>query len=207
MGRKSRAEVRRAEILAAFERCIVRWGFDVPLEQIADEAGVRRSLIRHYLGNRDELVDQLIAQIAQEYPQRAADFFSRMLERGADGLLDALFPLGAPDDSSEGFVPSWDAAINALLGTAQGHYPQAKQRLAQMMEQIVEQTAGLLRQHFPRAGSGACYEAAYGLLCLVQSHDMLLSLGMNPRHTVLARASAARLLADLGERSASPQPG
>ncbi|GAB4188611.1 MAG: hypothetical protein OHK0022_00570 [Roseiflexaceae bacterium] len=203
MGRKSRAEVRRAEILAAFERCIVRSGFDVPLEQIADEAGVQRSLIRHYLGNRDELVDQLIAQIAQQYPQRAIDFFIRGLEGGVDGLLDGLFPLSVASDCDAGFVPNWDAAINALLGTAQGRYPQAKQRLAQMMEQIIEQAAALLHQHFPQATPADCYEATYGLLCLVQSHDMLLMLGMDQRHTALVRASAARLLSKLDGRGAS----
>ena len=48
MGRKSRAEERRELILAAFERCIAHHGIDVPLEQIADEAGVQRSLIRHH---------------------------------------------------------------------------------------------------------------------------------------------------------------
>lgn len=207
MGRKSRAEVRRAEILAAFERCIVRSGFDVPLEQIADEAGVQRSLIRHYLGNRDELVDQLIAQIAEVYPQRVVAFFSRGLERGVDGLLDLLFSPDTADGYDAGFVPNWDAAINALLGTAQGRYPQAKRRLVQMMEQIVEQVADLLHQHFPQANQIACYEASYALLCLIQSHDMLLTLGLDQRFSALARVNSARLLADLARHSPPERVG
>ncbi len=80
------------------------------------------------------------------------------------------------------------ATINAPLGAAQDHYPQAKQRLAQIKEQLVEQKAGLLRQHFPQADPAAHDGAAYRLLCLVPPHDMLPVLVMDPRHTVQARA-------------------
>ncbi|NJM06754.1 TetR/AcrR family transcriptional regulator [Candidatus Gracilibacteria bacterium] len=90
MGRKSLAEERREDILAAFERCIARYGIDVPLEQIADEAGVKRSLIRHYLGNRDELVEQVIERIAVEYPRQVASFIIAYRERGLADLLDAF---------------------------------------------------------------------------------------------------------------------
>ncbi len=194
MGRKSRADMRREEILAAFERCIGEYGIDVPLERIADEAGIRRSLIRHYLGNRDEVVEQMIARIAEAYPRRIAALLDPALARGVGGMLDVLF-------ASEVAATDWDNVIIAVVNTAQGRYPQAKQRVAQMMVVIVEHVAKALQELFPRATPAACYQAAYGVLCLAQAHESLRWLGIDPHHTALARASAERLLAALVEEN------
>jgi AcrR family transcriptional regulator len=200
MGRKSLADERREEILAAFERCIGRYGIDVPLEQIADEAGVQRSLIRHYLGNRDELVDQVIARIAEAYPRRLAALLAPALAAGTSGVLDFLFADALKDD---GIEADWDAVIMAVVNTAQGRYPQAKERVAQIIVAMVEHLAEALAQLFPQATATRRYAVAYSLFCLAQMNDSLLWLGLAPRHTLLARASAACLLDDLGYEAAS----
>lgn len=192
MGRKSMAEARRAEILAAFERCIARDGLDVPLERIADEAGVQRSLIRHYLGNRDELVAQLIAQLAEDYPRRIGELLAPRLGQGPQCVLDFFF--GDELDGSD-----WDNLLLNVVHTGQGQYPQAKQMVARMVEAITEQLAGLLAELYPGSSHGARYEAAYGIICLFQTNEDLRCLGIDARHMGLARASGARLLAALGE--------
>jgi AcrR family transcriptional regulator len=187
MPRKSMAEERREEILAAFARCIAKYGIEVSLEQIAQEAGVRRSLIRHYLGNRDELVDQVIERIAEGYPQRIAELLAPTTEHGIDHLLDVFF--------RDGYIHSeWDEVIGAVFSTAQGRYPQAKARVAHMIVAIVEQTAAFLSQLYPRASIEACYEVAYGIICLSQSNESLIWLGIDPMHATLARAAAKHLL-------------
>jgi AcrR family transcriptional regulator len=200
MGRKSLADERREEILAAFERCIGRYGLDVSLEQIADEAGLQRPLIRHYIGNRDELVDQLIERIADAYPARVAELFRCGCDRGIDCVLDALFPT-APPDPLQGVLQTadWDTVLDAVMSTARGRYPRAKERVARMMVEIVDAAADVLTLLYPGAGREACYRAAYAVLCMVQTHESLLLLGLDPRHSAMARASAARLLAELAE--------
>lgn len=198
MGRKSQSEARREEILAAFERCIVRYGIDAPLERIADEAGVRRSLIRHYLGNRDELVDQVIDRIAAAYPRRAAAILDRAIAHGVEGLLDVLFPSeGAGDAWEVEAIHAWEAVIGAVSGASQGRYPQAKRRVATMMEEIAELAAVGLHERFPHAARDACREVAYGLFCLVQAHESMLELGIGQGYTALARANARRMLESL----------
>ena len=197
MGRKSRAELRREEILAAFERCIGQYGIDVPLERIADEAGVQRSLIRHYLGNRDEVVDQVIARIAEAYPRRVADLLIPARARGVAGVLDVFF-------AGEVSTTDWDNVIHAVVNTAQGRYPLAKERVAQMIVAIVEHIAAALVQLFPQATPAASYEAAYGLLCLAQANEELRWLGLPPHYTPMARANASRLLDALAEQPLSP---
>ncbi|HTR91675.1 MAG TPA: hypothetical protein VMI73_08045 [Trebonia sp.] len=59
MGRPSLAAERREQVLGAFARCVARAGFaGTSLENIADEAGLARGHVRHYLGNRH---DQMVA--------------------------------------------------------------------------------------------------------------------------------------------------
>jgi AcrR family transcriptional regulator len=190
MGRKSLAAERREAIMAAFERCIGRYGIDASLEQIADEAGVQRSLIRHYLGNRDALVDQMIARIATEYPPRIAAFLDLAVTNDSAGLIAAMFP-----DRSD--ATDWDNVILAVINTAPERYPQAKQRLAAMIEQITHAIAATLARLFPAAEPAARYQVAYGLLCLSQTHESLLWLGLDAHHTAAARTSAAQLIATL----------
>lgn len=187
MGRKSRADERRELILAAFERCIARYGVDVPLEQIAEEAGVQRSLIRHYLGNRDELVEQVIARIAEAYPRRLAELLVPAAAQGAAGVVECFFPAEVTDSD-------WDNVILAVVNTTQGRYPQAKLRLAAMIEAIVEEMAQAFTQLAPQTSPAARYATAYGILCLAQTNEAMLWLGLNPQHNALARASATRLL-------------
>lgn len=190
MGRKSLAVERREEILAAFERCIGQHGIDVPLEVIADAAGVQRSLIRHYLGNRDELVDQVIARIAEAYPTQVAELIAPAQSGGVNLLLDALF--AGQENPSD-----WDNVLAAVINTAHGRYPQAKQRIAQMLRAIVQQVADVLAHLHPGADQTVCYETAYGLLCLLYSHESLIWIGLDPHHTTLARTAAKRLIAQL----------
>lgn len=58
MGRRDLSEERRPQIIAAAKRAITKYGIDgATQERIAEEAGMSRPHIRHYLGNRDELLD------------------------------------------------------------------------------------------------------------------------------------------------------
>jgi len=57
MARPSKAGERKQQILDAFERCVVRSGIQgVTLEKVAEEANLPRSLVRHFVGNRDDMV-------------------------------------------------------------------------------------------------------------------------------------------------------
>ena len=78
MARPSIAAERREEILIAFEACALRKGFAATtLADVADEAGLPRPLVRHFMGNRAEMVTGLI---------------ERMVQRASDDIEDALTP-------------------------------------------------------------------------------------------------------------------
>ena len=67
MARPSLKEQRTQEILDAFERCLPRYGLEgTSLERVAEEAGVKRTIIRHYVGNRDQLLTALTARYLEQ---------------------------------------------------------------------------------------------------------------------------------------------
>ncbi|MBI5116118.1 TetR/AcrR family transcriptional regulator [Candidatus Poribacteria bacterium] len=65
--RKSIAKKRRAEILEAFHRCIMKYGLHkASNRKLAEEAGIQLSSLHHYFGNRNRIVEELIKHLIEE---------------------------------------------------------------------------------------------------------------------------------------------
>jgi AcrR family transcriptional regulator len=59
-GRPSNRDERYAQVMQALVRCVARFGLEgASLTQIAAEAGLSRPLIRHHLGNREDMIAAL----------------------------------------------------------------------------------------------------------------------------------------------------
>lgn len=94
MGRPSLAAERREQVIGAFGRCVARAGFaGTSLENVAEEAGLARGHVRHYLGNRH---DQVMA-LAESVSTGGRAEFARVAD--------------APDDQSR-----VDAVLRYLFG-------------------------------------------------------------------------------------------
>jgi AcrR family transcriptional regulator len=196
MGRKSLETQRKEEILVAFERCIVKYGLEVSLEQIADEAGIKRSLIRHYVGNRDALVHEVIERITTD--------FQHQIERMNDGIpadalmektLDFLFRSDARYTDS-------DQIMLQVLMSAQDRYPLAKQRLQELFSTLINLLANDLSTSFPGRGEDEYPSVAYGILCLSLTNESMMWLGLDATYNAYARQQADRLIAHLQQRTA-----
>ena len=113
MGRRSLASTRRPQILGAFEACVLRYGLEgSSLERIAQEAGVRRSLIRHYFGNRNELTQALIEGVIERTVSVYRDVIRTAgTEGGTAALVDYLMGPAFPDKRD-------DALIDALMAVS-----------------------------------------------------------------------------------------
>jgi AcrR family transcriptional regulator len=188
MGRKSLEAQRKEEILAAFERCIRTYGLDASLEQIADEANVKRSLIRHYIGNRDVLVDELIVRITGEVLEQVRTMGDGIPDSELLGqTLDYLFRTDSAEDSTDRLL------LQALM-TAQNRYPLAKQSLQALFTEIVSLLAGDLMRLFPGRDATAYHETAYSILCLSFGNESMLRLGLSPAYNLAARQHAQQLI-------------
>lgn len=192
MGRKSLAKQRREELLDAFERCIVQYGLEgTSLEQVAAEAGMTRSIIRHYIGNRDDLVDALIQRIITQYIARLeAEYADLSSEQIIPYTLKTMF-------AQKQTVDLHDKIIIDVLMTAQDRYPRAKKMLAELYDALVKGFADDLRRAYPKASKTQCRQVAYALICLSEMNDSFMWVGMNRRYNDDARVAAEALLATL----------
>lgn len=78
------ANERREEIFDAFEVCALEKGLDATtLTDVAEQAGLPRSLVRHFMGNRADMVTGLI---------------DRMTDRAIAGIHQALYAVDASDE-------------------------------------------------------------------------------------------------------------
>jgi AcrR family transcriptional regulator len=186
MGRKNLSEERTAEILAAFARCLVKYGLDTSLDQVADEAGMTRSIIRHYIGNREAVIEALIEQITRDYItalQTTGDLIP--LPERIDALLDYLF-------TDLAAAAAYDKLIIDVLLTAHDRYPTAKAHIVAMLDTLVAMFADDLRAAYPAADAARCQDVAYSVLCLAMNHDSFMSLGMAAARAAHGRGGARR---------------
>ncbi len=97
MARPSMATQRREEILDALESCILEFGIQATsLENIAEKANVKRTILRHYIGNRDDIICALSTRFKQKYTLQWQQLLSWLPNRNkSKALIDALFSVGS----------------------------------------------------------------------------------------------------------------
>ena len=188
MGRPSLAAQRRAEILDAVGRCVARSGVaGTTLEAVAEESGLRRGHIRHYLGNRDDLIhafaDALIGKYVANVRQ-ASD--SAPAGQKVDALLAVLFGRAwAPGED--------DAEIDALLAASRTDDTiKAQLRSAYLaMERVL---TSALASDLPTADRRECSQTAYALICLAFGHSTFSGLSFPSSRIKTARTMAVLLV-------------
>ncbi len=197
MGRPSKKAERLEQILQAFHRCVARFGLEgSTLERIAEESGLQRSLVRHFAGNREDLILQLAERVVERSSREWAEFLSHLPAQGTiDALLDSLF-----DDqySDAEFV----LVVESLIFAA-GNNPALQQLMQAWMEQFSQEIESVLRKGFPDACSEDIASASFGLISLYFNLDSLAPLNMAERYRLPARRAAALLIQSLGQEDKS----
>ena len=195
MPRPSVKAERTEEILDAFERCVARFGIEgSSLERIAEEAGLRRSLLRHHVGNRDDLVAALAARFLLRSQRQVEQLVAALpAARRAEALVEILFD---PAHSDAHLVLVAEALIAAVP-----QHPDLGPKLRAWVEDFVAVVAGELRTARPVASEAACAEVAAGVVGIYVSVDSLAPLGPMSGYRDASKAAALRLLASLEKPS------
>lgn len=193
MPRRDLTQERTAQILDSFERCVVERGLGgTSLEDVAAKAGVKRSIIRHYIGNRDELVSAM----ALRYTERFVSELN-LLAGAATGarrmkvLLSAFFP-GTPSTSGSDVV-----LVEALIAAAD-EYPDVAKLMTKLVRRTVETTRDVLQAEYPQADKSDVWEVAYGVVGISFNQESLVQLSLPPRFGRAALGAARRLISSLG---------
>ncbi|RED51312.1 TetR/AcrR family transcriptional regulator [Aestuariispira insulae] len=194
MPRPSLKDQRTDEILNAFERCILRVGLaGSSLEAIAEEAGMKRSILRHYIGNRDEILEALARRVIERYRDETEELI-RHLPRCGRGraLVDFLF-----HDVEKTNIQSL-AVAEALTNASIGN-DTIRQLFSGWLDQFVGTMGQVLHDCYPERDQARCWAVAYGLASIYFSHEAMTPLAL-PAHYGKAAVRSARALVDSLER-------
>lgn len=192
MPRPSKKEERKSEILDAYGRCIARHGIaGTTLEMTADEAGLARALIRHNVGNKDDIL---------------AAFLDRFLIASSaevDELIDSL-----PGTDRVDVMIGWlfdpryldreSINISNALFTAAVENPTLAKRLRRWTAQFTSRIEQELRDTY-NAPRKVIEAVASGIVAIYYNFETIAPLGETKQ--LRARSQrAARLLASTLER-------
>ena len=183
---------RTAQILDAFERCVARHGLEgTSLEQVADEAGVKRSIIRHYVGNREDLVLAMARRFADRYQDQLNEMRSyAQSSPRVERLLECLFPSTSTDHFS-------DVVLAEALIAASERDDEIRTIMAKTITDTVNAVRDILTLECPDSPAKAAWTVASGVVGISFNHQSLATLALPPRHRSAALTSARRLIETL----------
>lgn len=192
MGRPNLTAVRRREIFDAFEECILKFGLEgSTLELIADQAGMKRSVVRHYTGNREELIRDFVDDFIRR-TQQAQD--EALCETQPEVAFGNLIDLIAGPRFAD---PREDALLDALMA-ASHRDPELRAQLREVYRTFRRAIAKHLRATSPSASAPAIRQAAHALMCLAYGHATMSDLGLATHELRHVRDAAHSILDSLG---------
>lgn len=196
VGRPTVAPERIDQILDAYTRCVARYGIEgTTLQQVADEAGMGRSHIRHYVGNRDELRRLFGKRMVARYTERAASVGAEIpAGHRTEALVRHFF--------RENLEPNDDyAAIDALMAASRFN-SRLRDRMRAVYTGLESLISGALASDYPDRAPTVYAEAAYQILALAYGHWTLMELGFPASRSATARHMALAIV----ERVAATRP-
>ncbi|MGM7647408.1 TetR/AcrR family transcriptional regulator [Nocardia sp. JW2] len=190
IGRPSKAPERIAQILRAARSVVAADGFaNTTLSRVATAAGVQRTLVLHYFGSRDGLMQAFITDAVAEYGDN-------LLRLDADAPVEErvarMFEPGAYADRD-------DLVVWCELVALAARETVVRQRLTDLWTN--RWLPGLEQQlsaAYPAASPDRVAVTAYALACLFEAHWAFHLQGVNgPDRTEQAKQSAHTLLSAL----------
>ena len=150
---------------------------------------MRRSILRHYIGNRDELVDALADKVISDYRQETESVFTNVTDKERTRyLIDLLLPATAMGTTQQLLI------IEALIGAA-GEFPKVRKLVFEYIDDYIQLVAKQLKQISPGRGRQTYWDVAYGLVCISFNHESLQPLAL-PSHYLRGARKIARSLID-----------
>lgn len=184
MGRPSLKAKRRKEILNAFEACVAKFGLEgATLEKIAAEAGLARALIRHNMGNREELVESLVERFLERSQSSTRDMHDNLPDSNQlSTLIEWLFDPNYSDPQT--------VLVSEALIAASANDPSLAHKMRQWTNDFISGIEKVIIHDFPNAPQDRVAAVAAGITGIyftVESMSPLggiKSLSKNAKHAV-----------------------
>ncbi|MFG2000405.1 TetR/AcrR family transcriptional regulator [Spirillospora sp. NPDC048911] len=184
-GRPDMAATRRQQIVSAFLALIGKRGLaSVSLDDVAAASGVQRSVIRHYMGNRTQLVHEAAATLIDSYTGLIKTAIGE--QPSARQIIGYLFSRewGSEDDL--------DRAFDELFHEA-ARDPALRDRLHDAYALLTDALAQAIRHDRPATPAASAEQIAYQIVCLAEHNTTMQRLGFPAEQAAAAQALAYRL--------------
>jgi AcrR family transcriptional regulator len=187
-GRPSKATERSAQVIGAFVHLIAARGLEaVTLDDVARHAGVDRGAIRHYVGNRQQLIWAALDLLMERYVRASREALGP--EPSVAQWLDHLF--------GEGWARAEDdAAFDVLLQEAIRD-DVLRDRLRSNYESLIGALAEALLRAAPSATRRDAVDVAYAIVCMAEHNVTMRALGFSMTRAAGARRAAHNLVEGL----------
>ncbi|MEM6706335.1 MAG: TetR/AcrR family transcriptional regulator [Acidobacteriota bacterium] len=185
-GRPSRADERRAAILDAYIQSIAKQGSPtVSMGEIAQRAGVARTAISHFVGDRNALRRATIRELTRRY-------------EGA--IREAVGPDPTPAHIVHLlFSPAWttqrsaeDRAFDLLQATASQH-AETREAIRASYNLLIDALGVAIVRH-SEATEERATAIAYSIVCMAETNTVLLDVGFPEERSRDASALARAML-------------
>ena len=171
MARPDVRDKRRDQLLDAFEEIVARNGIEgATLARTAEVAGLARPLIRHNIGNREDLV----AALVERFLEKSRDAMDGMLnelppEKAIHVLVDWLFDKSYSDPQL--------VRISSALITASADDPRLARKMRSWLREFIDRITFTLSASYPDAGKDRVDAVATGLTGIYFNIESLYPLG------------------------------
>jgi AcrR family transcriptional regulator len=177
---------RRRQVLDAFIELIAVGGLEsVTLDDVAGLAGVQRSAIRHYIGNRPDLVEAATERLTERY----VDAFRSAV--GADPSSREIVKFLFAGEWSTAMGEE-DRALGVLFQEA-ARNTNTRHLLKLAYQALLDEVAGAIRRDQPCTDEKAA-AVAYQIICLAEHNIDMQFLGFASEYAVQAQNLAHSLI-------------
>ncbi len=179
------AATRRQQIVSAFLALIGERGLaSVSLDDVAAASGVQRSVIRHYMGNRTQLVHEAAATLIDTYTGLIKTAIGE--QPSVQQIIGYLFSRewGSEDDL--------DRAFDELFNEA-ARDPALRNRLHDAYAQMTDGLAQAIRRDRPATSAASAERIAYQIVCLAEHNTTMQRLGFPAEQAAAIQSLAHRL--------------
>ena len=158
---------------------------------MAEEAEMKRSILRHYVGNREDMIHALAERVVAKYRAYLQMFTDAVTPDQRIEQLIGFFFRDQPLETTESVL-----VIEAMIA-AGDQYTKVREMMLGYVEDVVSMAADQLRQAFPTAARQQCWSVAYGVISVAFNQESLTPLQLPPKYLNAARDCARRLIDSL----------
>ena len=190
MPRPNVSEERREAILQAFEACVVRKGIaSTTLTDIAQEAGQARSLVRYFIGNRDDMVSCLIERLLARGEIQLNALKNRKAPVVVADLVDLLL--------DEVFADATTNIVIIELWQMSLHHEALRARLTSIYHQLISEVSSQIAGgHAPSPT-----DAAFAAVSMAMGAAFFKLMGLTAKDSSHLRVSIARVMTNFEVRT------